>query len=71
MTLPYYCYQQLEGLTFDHPKPGMRGLVRVGGQELVTFVKEGGELKSCQQYSITRMRCWKVGYKVSETRCCW
>jgi len=42
------------------------GCVRVGRMEVVTYTREGerGELKECFHYPITRMRCWKVGYKV-------
>ena len=58
----------MDGITFNHPKEGMKGSVRIGGLEVVTFVKEGVELKSCQVYPLIKMKCWKVGYMVSITQ---
>lgn len=41
------------------------GSVRIGKLEVVTYSvnsAEGLGLKKCRQYSLTRMRSWKVGY---------
>ncbi len=41
------------------------GSVRIGKLEVVTYSvnsSEGLGLKKCRQYSLTRMRSWKVGY---------
>ncbi|CAI8006741.1 Sorting nexin-17 [Geodia barretti] len=69
-TIPQFAYQQMEGLTFDHPSEDLHGFARIGRREIVTYTTEGegewggaqGHGVRCRSYQLTRIRCWKVGY---------
>ena len=54
-TIDVTCSDEAESV----PSDVIRGRVRVGPREMVTYTKEGVELKHME---ITKIRCWKVGY---------
>ena len=64
----------MEGLSFNHPDEDLHGFARIGRKEMVTYTTQGdgewggkeGQAVRCRSYPLTRIRCWKVGYRVSD-----